>query len=222
MIDLRVMLQKGSFTLDVAFTAPPGLTVIFGPSASGKSLTLRALAGFEQVPRGALILDGVDLGATPAHRRSVGYAPQEGSLWPHRRVCEHVTPFATGARAAELRDALGLGPLWRRFPQSLSGGERQRVALARALARGPRLLLCDEPLTALDLPARLAAGAFVAADVRRRGAIAMWVTHDPIEALRLAERWVCHRAAGAEGATFRAREAPLSELSALSRPTPAR
>ncbi|HEU4538728.1 MAG TPA: ATP-binding cassette domain-containing protein, partial [Polyangiaceae bacterium] len=176
---VAVRLRSG---LDARFDAGPGLTFVAGPSASGKTTLLRALAGLERPLEGRVTLDGEPLDApgrhTPAERRPLGYAPQESLLWPHRRVREHLEPFAPPERCRALADALGLAPLWQRPASALSGGERQRVALGRALARSPRLLLLDEPLSALDREGRRALGAIIRRETAALGAVTLWVTHD--------------------------------------------
>jgi molybdate transport system ATP-binding protein len=179
---LAVALRLAS-GLDARFEAGPGVTFVVGPSASGKTTLLRALAGLErpiegEVALGDTIFDRAPDRHLPPERRPVGYAPQEGLLWPHRRVCEHLEPFGDRARCLELADALGLTPLWRRPAAALSGGERQRVALGRALARSPRLLLLDEPLSALDRASRRELGAFIGRATEELGAVTLWVTHD--------------------------------------------
>ncbi|TGD42085.1 molybdenum ABC transporter ATP-binding protein [Pseudotabrizicola sediminis] len=162
---LRVALTHriGAFTLDVAFDAPPGVTVLFGRSASGKTTIVNAVAGLVRPEQGRVSVDGwrlldtvagVDL---PPHRRRLGYIFQEGRLFPHLTVRQNLTYgawFAPKGAAREdmgrVVDMLGIGPLLHRRPAGLSGGERQRVAIGRALLAAPKLILADEPLSALD------------------------------------------------------------------------
>ncbi len=198
--ELRVeaRLRAGFFELDVAFTARPGVTVLFGPSASGKTLTLRAVAGLERVSEGTILRDGAVLDAPGAplvapRERRTGYAPQDAALWPHRSAREHLSPFCDAARAAELLDAVGLSAHADRRPARLSGGERQRLALARAIAHRPEVLLLDEPFAALDDTARRAMGDLVRAEAAR-GALVLFVTHDRDEALRLGDAFVLYDA----------------------------
>ncbi|HEU4407567.1 MAG TPA: ATP-binding cassette domain-containing protein [Polyangiaceae bacterium] len=179
---LSVALRLGS-GLDARFEAAPGVTFVVGPSASGKTTLLRALAGLERPLEGEVTLFGEPLDRAPGlhlppERRPLGYAPQEALLWPNRRVREHLEPFGPPARCRALADALGLAHLWQRPASALSGGERQRVALGRALARAPRLLLLDEPTSALDRESRRAIGAFLRRETAALSAVTLWVTHD--------------------------------------------
>ena len=168
-IALQVALTRPDFALRVdVFLPGSGVTVLFGPSGSGKTSLLRCMAGLERGASGQVrVGDQVWLDSTrgvrlPTHRRALGYVFQEASLFDHLNVRENLdfglrrsdSPEAR-QRLAEAIDLLGLAPLLGRDPAQLSGGERQRVAIARALATQPRVLLLDEPLTALD-PARRA------------------------------------------------------------------
>lgn len=157
-VDIRQRL--GGFALDVQFAAPPGLTVLFGRSGAGKTSIVNAVAGLVRPAQGRIAVDGEalwDSGAgvfVPPHRRRVGYIFQEARLFPHLTVRQnlHYGRWFSGQGPAESRvvEMLGIGPLLGRRPGALSGGERQRVAIGRALLAGPRLLLADEPLAALD------------------------------------------------------------------------
>ncbi len=161
---LQVMLVRPDFALRVDLSLPgSGVTVLFGPSGSGKTSLLRCMAGLERAATGQVrIGDQVWLDSArglrlPTHRRSLGYVFQEASLFDHLNVRQNIefglrrNDSAGGRqRLAEAIDLLGLAPLLGRDPAQLSGGERQRVAIARALATQPRVLLLDEPLTALD------------------------------------------------------------------------
>ncbi|WP_246854931.1 ABC transporter ATP-binding protein [Cellulomonas sp. Y8] len=179
-------------TLDV----PVGeVLALLGPSGCGKSSLLRAVAGLEPPTSGALTWDGIDLAAVPVHRRGFGLVFQDGQLFPHRDVAGNVayglrglSRDARAARVAELLDLVGLPGYDRRPVATLSGGERQRVALARSLAPRPRLLLLDEPLSALDRSLRER----LADDLRRAlvatGTTALFVTHDQDEAATVADR----------------------------------
>jgi ABC-type sulfate/molybdate transport systems ATPase subunit len=169
----KAKLARGAFTLDATLEAEPGLTVLAGPSASGKTTFIRFIAGLEPGP-GHVRLGDRELGSLPAEERAVGWAPQGTLLWPHLRVGDHV-PESKRA----ILEALGLAKLADRLPAKLSGGERQRVALARALAREPKILLLDEPYTALDDGARAEVSAYVMSHVERTRCVALLVSHDP-------------------------------------------
>jgi thiamine transport system ATP-binding protein len=175
---------------------------VLGPSGCGKSTLLRAVAGLEPAT-GTVCWHGEDLAATPTHRRGFALMFQDGQLFPSLTVARNVgyplrirrTPRAeAGARVAELLDLVGLAGFGDRLPATLSGGERQRVALARALAASPRLLLLDEPLSALDAGLRQR----LAVDLRRillaAGTTAVMVTHDHEEAFAVADDLAVMRA----------------------------
>ncbi|MCL2455415.1 MAG: ABC transporter ATP-binding protein [Micrococcales bacterium] len=165
---------------------------LLGPSGCGKSSLLRAVAGLEPLASGSITFDGVDLAGVATHRRGFGLLFQDGQLFAHRDVAGNVgygVPRGQGraARVAELLGLVGLPGFERREVATLSGGERQRVALARSLAPRPRLLLLDEPLSALDRSLRER----LADDLRRvllaTGTTAVLVTHDQDEAFAVAD-----------------------------------
>ncbi len=175
---------------------------VLGPSGCGKSTLLRAVAGLEAAS-GTVSWRGADLSRTPTHQRGFALMFQDGQLFPQLTVARNVayplrlrrTPRAeAGARVAELLELVGLSGLADRLPATLSGGERQRVALARALAASPRLLLLDEPLSALDAGLRQR----LAVDLRRilveAGTTAVMVTHDHEEAFTVADDLAVMRA----------------------------
>lgn len=191
-VDARARVK--GFALTARFTAGPGITAIRGPSASGKTLTLRLVAGLLRAERGRVCFDQDVWDApavwTPPERRGIGYAPQHGALWPHRSVRDQLRALAPNGVFEEPLEALGVGPLLERFPSGLSGGERQRVAIARALLREPRLLLLDEPWSALDGAARASVAEALGRWVRARGAVALLVTHDTEDVRAIADHEV--------------------------------
>ncbi|UZJ23988.1 ABC transporter ATP-binding protein [Rhodococcus antarcticus] len=173
------------------------VVALLGPSGCGKSTLLRAVAGLEPLTSGRVLLDGADLARTPTHRRGFGLVFQDGQLFPHRDVAANVAfglrmarwdRRARQDRVAELLELVGLAGLGARRPGELSGGQAQRVALARALAPRPRLLLLDEPLSALDRELRDRLTVDLAAVLRATGTPALVVTHDHAEAAALAQR----------------------------------
>ncbi|MCL2729444.1 MAG: ABC transporter ATP-binding protein [Actinomycetia bacterium] len=188
--------------LDLA--ARPGeLLALLGPSGCGKTTALRMLAGFEHPDAGEVLVDGEDIGAVPAHRRGTGMVFQSYSLFPHLTAAENVSfglrmrgtgRGARQRRAAELLDLVGLGPLAGRYPHQMSGGQQQRVALARALALRPRVLLLDEPLSALDAKVRLSLREEIRRLQQDLGITTLFVTHDQEEALSMADRVAVLRA----------------------------
>jgi putrescine transport system ATP-binding protein len=168
---------------------------LLGPSGCGKSTLLRMIAGFEIPSSGQVRLGDQDLTALPPHRRPVNMMFQSYALFPHLSVARNVGygirrlgRAATSARVTELLRLVQLDGFGDRRPDTLSGGQRQRVALARALAREPELLLLDEPLGALDRGLREETQAELRAVQRRLGTAFVVVTHDPEEAMMLADR----------------------------------
>ncbi len=166
-MSLEVVLQHqfARFALDVSFSAPEGVTVLFGRSGSGKTTVVNAVAGLLRPQSGRIVLQGECVFdhqqkiSVPSHRRRVGYVFQEGRLFPHLTVQQNLKFGQWFApRTAKLTPVervvtlLGIEHLLNRKPGALSGGEKQRVAIGRALLSGPRLLLMDEPLAALDDP----------------------------------------------------------------------
>ncbi|MGE7957498.1 ABC transporter ATP-binding protein [Pseudomonas sp. NPDC089530] len=174
-------------------------TVIVGPSGSGKTTLLRLIAGFEFPDSGSLSLNGQPLfdstHEVPAHQRLIGYVPQDGALFPHMTVAANIgfglaaKGSARQERIAELLDSVALpAEMALRWPHELSGGQQQRVALARALAQRPRLMLLDEPFSALDTGLRAAMRKMVARLLSDAGITAILVTHDQGEALSFADQ----------------------------------
>jgi len=170
---------------------------ILGPSGSGKSTLLRLIAGFEPVSAGTVTLDGRDLAAVPAHRRPIGLMFQSYALFPHMSAsaniayglrAEGVSRAETRRRTAEALETIGLASVADRRPARLSGGQRQRIALARALVKRPRMLLLDEPLSALDRRVRADMQAELKRLQHETGMTFVIVTHDQEEAMVLADR----------------------------------
>ncbi len=179
-------------------------TVVVGSSGSGKTTLLRLISGFDLPDEGTITVAGRTVAgsgtAVPAHRRDIGYVAQDGALFPHLNVGENV---AFGLRRGQDREAVVRGLLEMvsldpnfaaRRPDELSGGEQQRVALARALARSPRVMLLDEPFSALDAGLRAATREVVADTLARAGITTVLVTHDQSEALLLADQLAVLRA----------------------------
>lgn len=189
---LDLSLPVGGSSLRAQCTFPTGITAIMGPSASGKTSLLRVLAGLAKPLLGTLShADRVLIGDgqfVPAEDREVGYAPQDAALWPHLSVRRHLELVARDVDTRNLVDALGVTELLDRSARALSGGERQRVSLARALARKPAIWLLDEPTSALDAKSRATVGAFLRRHAEAAQAIVLYVTHDLLEAERVADR----------------------------------
>jgi molybdenum ABC transporter ATP-binding protein len=201
-VTIEVSLQKrlGGFTLDVAFEAPAGITAIFGASGSGKTQTLRCIAGLVRPDSGRVavqrrvLFDSQAKISLPTRDRRVGYVFQHYALFPHLDVAGNIAyglqfmpAKAKADRVGELLELVGLPGFGRRSPRELSGGQQQRVALARALAPSPDVLLLDEPFSAVD--------ALVRAQLRRElrrvqehtKLPMLLVSHDLTEVLDLAE-----------------------------------
>jgi len=187
-IELDVLLPLAPFTLAVRAALSARVTALVGPSGSGKTSLLESIAGLRRGGTGTIAIDGTRIDALPPERRAIGYVPQDAALFPHLRVRENIL-FARRdpARFETLCDTLELRPLLDRNPVSLSGGERQRVALARALMSGPRLLLLDEPLASVDQPLRDRILVSLRRIRDREHVPMIYVTHQPFEALALAQ-----------------------------------
>ena len=183
---------------DVSLQLATGqVLAVLGPSGCGKSTLLRAVAGLEPLASGSISWDGADLAGTPTHKRGFALMFQDGQLFAHLTVARNVayalrlrrTPSARVAtRVRELLELVGLSGYDDRLPGTLSGGERQRVALARALAVEPRLILLDEPLSALDATLRERLAGDLRSILQAAGTTALLVTHDHEEAFALADR----------------------------------
>ncbi|MHB9755663.1 ABC transporter ATP-binding protein [Streptomyces sp. BYX5S] len=199
-LDARLVVDRGDFRLDVALSAAPGdVVALLGPNGAGKTTALRALAGLTPLDGGHLTLDGTALDGAPPESRPVGVVFQDYLLFPHLSALDNVAfgPRCQGTPKAEARaraqawlDRMGLAAHAAAKPRRLSGGQAQRVALARALATRPRLLLLDEPLAALDARTRLDVRAQLRRHLAEFEAVAVLVTHDPLDAMVLADRLV--------------------------------
>jgi len=170
---------------------------LLGPSGCGKSTLLRLLAGFETPDEGRVLLDGVDVTRVPPHRRPVNMMFQNYALFPHLTVegnvafgleQERLPKAEIAARVAEMLALVKLEGLVRRKPHQLSGGQRQRVAVGRALIRKPQAFLLDEPLSNLDASLRERVRHDFRELFRKIGATVIYVTHDQVEAMTLADR----------------------------------
>ena len=203
-LDAHVVVQRGSLAIDVGFSVGAGeVLAVLGPNGAGKSTVLRVLAGLLR-PDGGRVAVGHETWNSgnqhlPAHRRSLGMVFQDHLLFPHLSVTENVAfgLRSRGAKRASARaaaapwlDRVGLAGLGDRRPGELSGGQAQRAALARALVGEPRVLLLDEPLSALDARTRLAVRAELHRHLTDYTGSAVLVTHDPIDAMALADRVV--------------------------------
>jgi ABC-type Fe3+/spermidine/putrescine transport system ATPase subunit len=170
---------------------------LLGPSGSGKTTLLRIIAGLLDPARGALHIDGIDVTRTPTQKRDIGFVFQNYALFPHLTVAQNIEyglkvrklpAAARASRVAEMVELVALGGFADRYPSQLSGGQQQRVALGRALAQGPRVLLLDEPLGALDRGLREELGAEVRRIQQESNTTAVYVTHDQEEAFILSDR----------------------------------
>jgi molybdate transport system ATP-binding protein len=205
-LEARVELRLGQLALEVELAVATGeLVVLLGPNGAGKTTLLRALAGLVALERGRVVLDGEVLEDTaagtwvPTEARPIGFVFQDYLLFPHLSALENVA-FGLRARGLAKAEARKRASGWLEWvglaehagsrPRTLSGGQAQRVALARAMVSDPRLLLLDEPLAALDATTRTE----VRRDLRRHLASfagsRLLVTHDPLEAVALADRLV--------------------------------
>ncbi|MFH1680081.1 MAG: ABC transporter ATP-binding protein [Candidatus Eisenbacteria bacterium] len=201
-----VRLDAGTFRLEARFSAARGETVaLLGPNGAGKSTLVRALAGLLPLDGGEVVLEGrvlerPDSGIRiPPAGRSAGVVFQDLRLFPHLSARDNAA-YGLRARRVPAREARRLGEEWLErlgvahrasaYPASLSGGEAQRVALARALAARPRMLLLDEPLSSLDVRVKASVGRVLRRELSSFDGVKLLVTHDPVEALALADRLV--------------------------------
>lgn len=185
--DFNLSVEKGEFV------------ALLGPSGCGKTTTLRIIAGFETPDEGSVLLDGEDITPIPPSKRGIGMVFQNYALFPHMTVAENIgfglkiarrPPAERRARVDEMLALVGLEAARDRYPHQLSGGQQQRVALARALAIHPRILLLDEPLSALDAVVRLQLRNEIRRIQTQLGITTVYVTHDQEEALSISDRIV--------------------------------
>lgn len=201
MIELCGVTKRfGDFTAvdDVSLTVRAGeFITLLGPSGCGKTTLLRLLAGFEAPDAGSILLDGSDVTSLPPYHRSVNQVFQSYALFPHLTVrdnvgfglrMQRVPPAEAAGRIRDALDLVSLGEVADRHPHQLSGGQRQRVALARAIICRPKVLLLDEPLSALDAKLRHTMQLELKRLQRRLGITFVFVTHDQGEALTMSDR----------------------------------
>ena len=188
----------------IDLTINPGeFTVFVGPSGCGKSTLLRMIAGLEPITGGDLLIDGERMNDVPAARRGIAMVFQSYALYPHMNVYQNLAfgletakmPKAEiAARVAKAADILKIEPLLKRKPKQLSGGQRQRVAIGRAIVREPRIFLFDEPLSNLDAELRVQMRVEIAKLHNDLGNTMIYVTHDQVEAMTMADKIVVLRA----------------------------
>jgi molybdate transport system ATP-binding protein len=199
-IDAHLVVRRAGFALDIELTVAEGEVVaVLGPNGAGKTTALRALAGLLPLSSGHIRFGGEEWGDRAADRRPVGMVFQDYLLFPHLTALDNVAfgPRCQGVRkgearllAAEWLSRVGLADYAGRKPSALSGGQAQRVALARALAVRPRLLLLDEPLAALDVDTRREIRAGLRRHLAEFDGASLLVTHDPLDAMALADRLI--------------------------------
>jgi molybdate transport system ATP-binding protein len=199
-LDAHLVVERPGFRLDLPLALARGEVVaLLGPNGAGKTTAVRALAGLTPLTSGHIHLDDVVLDGTPPEKRSIGVVFQDYLLFPHLSVVDNVAfgPRRRGHGRHEARsmalawlERVGLAVLADRKPRELSGGQAQRVALARALVTNPGLLLLDEPLSALDARTRVDTRSELHRHLREHNGATLLVTHDPLDALVLADRFV--------------------------------
>ncbi len=176
--------------------------VLVGPSGCGKSTLLRMIAGLDDITGGDVRIDGVVVNELPPKLRDIAMVFQSYALYPHMTVAENMAFSMTLAKASKAEkerrvgqaaEILGLTPLLARYPRQLSGGQRQRVAMGRAIVRDPKVFLFDEPLSNLDAKLRVAMRAEIKALHQRLGTTIIYVTHDQVEAMTMADKIVVMR-----------------------------
>jgi multiple sugar transport system ATP-binding protein len=209
----------------VDLTIDPGeFTVFVGPSGCGKSTLLRMIAGLEPITGGDLVIDGQRMNEVPAAKRGIAMVFQSYALYPHMSVYQNLAFGLETAkmpkpeiekrvqRAAEI---LKIEPLLKRKPKQLSGGQRQRVAIGRAIVREPKIFLFDEPLSNLDAELRVAMRVEIAKLHNDLGNTMIYVTHDQVEAMTMADKIVVLRAGVIEQAARRSNSTTIQRISLL-------
>jgi molybdate transport system ATP-binding protein len=210
-VDMRIPVGREQATVKARFTLPEGILVIFGPSGTGKTLTVRAVAGLVAATGtirvgGETLLDAAANVNVAPERRRVGYVPQHAALFPHLSVRDNVafglrvrgSRSDSGSLADRWLERLGVAHLADRMPVRLSGGESQRVALARALAPEPRVVLLDEPFNSLDLTTRREMRRVVRQVQEGSGIPMVFVTHSPREAIEMGDHLVRYGVGGSQ------------------------
>ena len=200
MISLRhITVQAGGFQLrDLSMEIPTGShTALMGRTGSGKTTLLEGICGLRSIRSGSIWIGDREVTQLPPRQQGIGFVPQDGALFDHLTVRQHLefalevrgwAPERRETRSRELAEWLGLTPLMNRLPAGMSGGERQRVALGRALAFHPPVLCLDEPLSALDDQTRGEIVAVLTEIRNRTGITILHITHNRSEAERLADR----------------------------------
>jgi molybdate transport system ATP-binding protein len=205
-LEVRVAKKLPGFELDVSWCVGNELAVLFGYSGSGKSLSLRLIAGLVKPDSGRVVLNGEVVFDSdtqqwvPPQERNLGFVFQDLALFPHMTVLKNIAYGLKNLakeerheRAEEFMVRFHLEGLSKRLPKEISGGQRQRVALARALARRPKALLLDEPFSALDLPLKIELWELIAQVRGSLGIPIVVVTHDPVDARTLADRLIVYQ-----------------------------